>query len=259
MRVLWVSAHPDPCSLTGALRDAGVDVLREKGHQVLESDLYRMEWNPVVSHADFSHPVDERLCLLEESQRALQNRTLSPDIQAEHEKLRWADTLVVQFPLWWFGPPAILKGWFDRLFVQGFAQGVLDPRTGRPRRYGDGGLTGRRALVVTTVGANAATTGARGIHGDITQVLFPLLHGTLWYSGMTVLPPVVINDAVRLPVADFEAAATLLRDRVTGIPDAEPIPFRHQNGGDYDEHLVLRPGEAPGERGLQIHNSHARS
>lgn len=52
---------------------------------------------------------------------------LSGDIRREQDKLPRADTLVVQFPLWWFGPPAILKGWFDRLFVQGFAQGVLDP------------------------------------------------------------------------------------------------------------------------------------
>lgn len=137
--------------------------------------------------------------------------SLSDDIRIEQDKLRRADTVIVQFPLWWFGPPAILKGWFDRLFVQGFAQGVLDPETGRALRYGSGGLVGRRAMVVTTVGANAATTGPRGIHGDINDVLFPILHGTLWYTGMTVVPPLVINGAVRLSGADYEAAARRLR------------------------------------------------
>jgi NAD(P)H dehydrogenase (quinone) len=248
-----VSAHPDPRSLNGALHDEGVAVLREHGHEVVESDLYAMGWNPVVDHDDFGHDPGERLDVLTESEHALETGTLSDDIRLEQDKLRQADTLIVQFPLWWFGPPAILKGWFDRLFVQGFAQGVLDSETGRALRYGSGGLVGRRAMVVTTVGANAATTGPRGIHGDINDVLFPLLHGTLWYTGMTVVPPVVINDAVRLSTTGYEEAARRLRDRLLTLPDTEPIPFRYQNGGDYDEHLVLRPVHAPGEEGIRIH------
>jgi NAD(P)H dehydrogenase (quinone) len=253
VRVLWVYAHPDPRSLNGSLRDLGIAVLREHGHDVRESDLYAMGWNPVVGHGDFAHDPAERLDVLEESQRALESGTLSEDIRREHDKLRWADTLVVQFPLWWFGMPAILKGWFDRLFVQGFAQGVLDPETGRARRYGDGGLAGRRAMVITTVGANRATTGPRGIHGDLDEVLFPLTHGTLWYSGMTVVAPFVVNGTVALSDEDYADAAARLRERLVALPDAEPIPFRHQNGGDYDEHLVLRPDRAPGEDGVGVH------
>ncbi|MFE3253058.1 NAD(P)H-dependent oxidoreductase [Streptomyces sp. NPDC059209] len=253
MRVLWLYAHPDPRSLNGALRDEGIAVLREHGHEVIESDLYAMEWNPVVGHGDFHHDPGERLDVLTESQAALENGTLSEDIRAEQEKLLWSDTLVVQFPLWWFGPPAILKGWFDRLFIQGFAQGVLDPETGRAQRYGSGGLVGRRALVLTTVGANAATTGPRGIHGDINEVLFPLLHGTLWYPGMTVVPPLVVNGAVGLAEAEYKSAVDRLRQRLLTLPETEPIPYRSQNGGDYDEHLVLRADRAPGEEGIQIH------
>ncbi|GGK20285.1 NAD(P)H dehydrogenase [Streptomyces camponoticapitis] len=253
MRVLWLYAHPDPRSLNGALRDEGIAVLREQGHEVVESDLYAMEWNPVVGHGDFHHDPGERLDVLTESQYALENGTLSEDIREEQEKLLWADTLVVQFPLWWFGPPAILKGWFDRLFIQGFAQGVLDPVTGRAQRYGSGGLVGRRALVLTTVGANAATTGPRGIHGDINEVLFPLLHGTLWYPGMTVVPPLVVNGAVGLSEAEYKTAVGRLRQRLLTIPETEPIPYRAQNGGDYDEHLILRPDRAPGEEGIHIH------
>ena len=255
MQVLWLYAHPDPRSLNGALRDVGVATLREHGHAVVESDLYAMGWNPVVDHADFAHDPAARLDVLEESQRALESGTLSEDIRREQDKLCWADTLVVQFPLWWFGMPAILKGWFDRLFVQGFAQGVLDPETGRAMRYGSGGLVGRRALVVTTVGANAATTGPRGIHGEIGEVLFPVLHGTLWYSGMSVLPPLVVNGAVRLSGDDYEAAVTQLRRRLLSMATTEPLPYRSQNGGDYDRHLVLRPEHAPGEEGIHIHST----
>lgn len=253
MRVLWVSAQPDPRSLNGALRDEGVATLREHGHHVVESDLYAMRWNPVVDHEDFRHDPGERLDVLTESQRAFEAGTLSEDIRREQEKLLAADTLVVQFPLWWFGMPAILKGWFDRLFVQGFAQGIPHPETGRAMRYGDGGLTGRRAFVLTTVGANATTTGPRGIHGDINDVLFPLLHGTLWYTGMPVVPPLVVNGTVRLSSADYEAAAARLRERLIALPETEPLRYRHQNGGDYDEHLLLRPEHAPGQEGIGIH------
>lgn len=253
MQVLWVLAHPDPRSLNGALRDKGVQFLREQGHQVRESDLYAMGWDPVVSHDDFGHDAGDRLDVLTESERAFRSGHLAADIRAEQEKLVWADTLILQFPLWWFGPPAMLKGWFDRLFVQGFAQGVLDAETGRVMRYGNGGLVGRRALVVTTVGANAATTGPRGIHGDINDVLFPVLHGTLWYTGMSVLPPLVVNGAVKVSDADYKDAAARLRQRLVTLPTSEPIPFRSQDGGDYDERLVLRPECAPDQQGLRVH------
>lgn len=258
MKVLWVYAHPDPRSLNAALRDEGVAILRRYGHEVVESDLYAMRWNPVVDHGDFGHDRAERLDVLAESERALREGTLSADIVAEQKKLRWADTLIAQFPLWWFGPPAILKGWFDRLFVQGFAQGVLDPDTGRALRYGSGGLVGRRAMVITTVGANAATTGPRGIHGQLSEVLFPLLHGTLWYTGMEVVPPLVINGAVDLSTTDYRHARHRLRDRLIALPETAPIPYRYQNGDDYDEHLVLRPDRAPDEQGIHIHHARAR-
>lgn len=253
MKLLWVLAHPDPRSLNGRLRDDGVATLRQEGHEVVESDLYAMGWNPVVGHDDFGLDGTVRLDVLEESERAFRAGTLSEDIRREQGKLCWADTLVLQFPLWWFGPPAILKGWFDRLLVQGFAQGVLDPCTGRARRYGDGGLAGRRALVVTTVGANAATTGPRGIHGDLSEVLFPLLHGTLWYTGMSVLPPVVVTGAVRLTDEEVAEARATLRRRLRELPSTEPIRYRSQDGGDYDRHLVLRPGVAPDEQGIGVH------
>lgn len=196
MNVLWIFAHPEGRSLNGALRDHGAATLRRHGHHVRHSDLYAMGWNPVVGPEDFGHDPAARLVVGAESQRAHAAGALAPDIRAEQDKIAWADALIVQFPLWWYGMPAILKGWFDRVFVQGFAFGVTDDR-GRTLRYGDGGLAGRRALVVTTAGARATGLGPRGVHGAAEDVLFPLLHGTLFYTGMDVLPPLVITGADR--------------------------------------------------------------
>ncbi|MEV0433525.1 NAD(P)H-dependent oxidoreductase [Nocardia sp. NPDC050413] len=138
MRVLWVFAHPEPRSLTAQLRTAGIAALREAGHEVIESDLYAMNWNPVVTAGDFAYDGVERLDVAEESEAALRTGRLAADIRAEHDKLAWADTVVLHFPLWWYGMPAIMKGWLDRVLVQGYAYGVRDPESGRTRRYGDG-------------------------------------------------------------------------------------------------------------------------
>jgi NAD(P)H dehydrogenase (quinone) len=253
MNVLWVFAHPEPRSLGGALRDDGLRTLRELGHDVRESDLYAMKWNPVVDAADFgAEGGDERLVVGAASARAYAGGELSPDILAEQEKLAWADAVVVQFPLWWYGLPAILKGWFDRVFVKGFGYGVR-AEDGRTLRYGEGKLAGKRAMVVLSAGAREPALGPRGVNGSLADVLFPLHHGTLFYAGMAVLPPVAVYGADRVSPEHFAEARDLLRTRLRTLETAAPIPFRTQNGGDYDDDLVLRPDRAPGATGPAIH------
>lgn len=254
MRVLWVYAHPDPRSLNGSLRDVGVETLRAAGHEVRQSDLYAMGWDPVVRADDYGHDPDRRLVVSEAAEGALASGCLAADVRGEQEKLRWADTVVVQFPLWWFGTPAILKGWFDRVFITGFAQGVRDPHDGHTLRYGNGGLAGKRALAIVTVGAPADSIGPRGIHGELHEVLFPLLHGTFWYTGMAVMPPFVLAGADRLSVHEHAAAAAQLREHLLQLPAMRPLPYRFQDGGDYGEdRRVLRADVAPGEWGLRAH------
>ncbi|QHC26446.1 NAD(P)H-dependent oxidoreductase [Streptomyces sp. GS7] len=246
MKVLWLFAHPDHRSLSGSLKAEGLRTLEAHGHQHRVSDLYAMKWNPLVDAADYgTHDPADRLHIADASERAHAAGRLSPDIVAEQEKVTWADTLVVQFPLWWYGMPAILKGWFDRVFIKGFAFGLTDPATGRSRRYGDGPLTGKRAMVVVTAGARAATLGPRGVSGDLNDLLFPLQHGTFWYTGMSVAPPLLIPSADRTTPDAYETAATRLRDRLLTLPTTDPLPFRHQNTGDYDDDLLLHPHLTP--------------
>ncbi|RCV52385.1 NADPH:quinone reductase [Marinitenerispora sediminis] len=255
MKVLWIFAHPERRSLSAALRDDGLRALREHGHEVRESDLYAMGWNPVVDAADFGHDPDERLLVAAASEEAYTSGGLSADIRAEHAKLAWADTVVVQFPLWWFGMPAILKGWFDRVFVKGLAYGVVEhgPEGRRTLRYGEGRLAGKRAMVVVTAGGTAASYGPRGVNGQLEDLLFPLQHGTFFYAGMSVVPPVLVSGADRLSEAGRAAAAAELRARLLALADTDPIPFRAQNGGDYDADLTLRPEQEPGRAGVAVH------
>ena len=263
MKVLWILAHPEQRSLNASLMREGLGELAQLGHESRVSDLYAMRWNPVLDAADVrpepaapagaaGGPSGGRLLIGAEQERAYRGGALSDDIVAEQRKIVWADTLVLQFPLWWFGPPAILKGWLDRVLVQGFAFGLHGP-DGRTLRYGEGGLAGKRALVVTSVGARASGFGPRGIHGHVDQVLWPLLHGTFWYTGMSALPPFVVHGADRLTAADQRARAAELRERLRTLPTAAPLPYRYENGGDYDEGLELQPWLAPGGTGLGVH------
>lgn len=79
--------------------------------------------------------------------------TQSADIAGEQEKLLWADTVIFQFPLWWFSLPAIMKGWIDRVYAYGFAYGVGEHSdTHWGDRYGEGTFAGKRAMLVVTAG-----------------------------------------------------------------------------------------------------------
>ncbi|MDK1472577.1 NAD(P)H-dependent oxidoreductase [Streptomyces sp. 549] len=256
MNVLWIFAHPEQRSLNASLRDEGLRELAAAGHPTRVSDLYTMGFDPVLDAGDFpADPSGDRLRVGAAQERAHRRAELSADVSAEQEKVRWASVLVFQFPLWWFGPPAILKGWFDRVFAQGFAFGVRDERG--HRRYGDGGLAGRRALTVTSVGARASGFGPRGVHGRLDEVLFPLLHGTFWYTGLEALPPYAVYGADRLTDAGYAEAAAGLRERIRALPHTEPLPFRTERGGDYDADLVLYPHVAPGRTDLGAHYTSA--
>ncbi len=257
MNVLWIFAHPEQRSLNASLMRDGLRELDRLGHQTQVSDLYAMGWKAVLDATDVGCPPgDERFLIGSAQERAQHSGALSEDIRAEQRKLRWADTVVFQFPLWWLGPPAILKGWFDRVLVEGFAFGLSD-QDGHDRRYGDGGLAGKRALIVTSVGARESAFGPRGIHGHIDQVLWPLLHGTFWYTGMAALPPFVVYGADQLTEPEGTAYAQALRERLRDLPTAAPLPYRYESGGDYDEGLELQPWLAPEQTGLGIHATSA--
>ena len=170
MKTLIVHAHPEPTSLNGALKDLAVSTLQGAGHEVRVSDLYAMNWKAVVDAADYGTDGSRRLEVVRDSGRAFDTGTLTPDVRAEQEKLLWADTIVLQFPLWWYSMPAILKGWVDRVFTRNFAYGVGEHSEIRyGDRYGEGTLAGRRALLSVTVGGHESHYSARGIDFDAVR------------------------------------------------------------------------------------------
>lgn len=235
MHVLIVHAHPEPRSFNGAMKDLAVETLREAGHTVEVSDLYAMRFNPVTDASDFrgERADPAYLSIATEQTKAYQTGTLAPDIAAEQEKLRRADLLILQFPVWWFGMPAILKGWADRVFARGFAY--------MPgRKYDTGMFKGKLAMVAATTGTSADTYAPDGIDGDILTVLWPIHNGLLRYSGFDVLTPFVAYMPGRIGPEARQACLESYRKRL-GDLDAVPRLFFHP-ATDFGPNERLKPG-----------------
>lgn len=256
MNVLIVYAHPEPRSLNGSLKDFAVNHLQQAGHQVQVSDLYAMQWKTQLDAADTqAPPVGAHFDATLDSRFAYDNQLQAADIAAEQEKLRWADTVIFQFPLWWFSMPAIMKGWFDRVYANGFAYGVGEHNDHHwGDRYGEGTLAGKRAMLVVTTGGWESHYAPRGINGPIEDLLFPIQHGMLFYPGFSVLPPLVLYRVQKSAQEHFADWCAALAQRLDCLAQDQPIAFRRQNGGEYAiPALTLREDIAEGERGFGVH------
>ncbi|WP_175870000.1 NAD(P)H-dependent oxidoreductase [Burkholderia sp. BCC0397] len=256
MNVLIVYAHPEPRSLNGALRDFAVEHLEAAGHAVQVTDLYAMNWKAVLDENDVTDRApDARFDPSLDSKRAFATGTQSEDIAREQDKLKWADAVILQFPLWWFSMPAIMKGWFERVYAYGFAYGVGEHSdTHWGDRYGEGMLAGKRAMVIVTTGGWEPHYSPRGINGPIDDLLFPIQHGVLYYPGFDVLPPFVIYRTGKMNAARFDETRAALGRRLDDLWTTPPIPFRRQNTGDYEiPALTLKEEVAPGKVGFAAH------
>lgn len=218
-RALLVSAHPEPRSFHSALRTGAVEELEGRGWVVKVSDLYAMQFKAAVDHSDFLSPrSDGPLNVSLEQRHGWDGQSLALDIQAELHHLLEADLLLLMFPLWWFGMPAILKGWIDRVFISG-------PVYGRSAVFERGRLAGKRAVVAVTTGAPPQAFGPGSLNGNMVDILMPLLRGVLGFTGMQVLPPFV---GYQVPYVGDEGRARILADwraYLRSMDDLAPLPM----------------------------------
>lgn len=216
MKALIVSATPEPQSFVASMARTSREVLEGKGYEVATSDLYAMNWNPVASAADFGTRSDpDYLTYALEQRQGVKAGTIAPDIQAELDKLMGADLLVLNFPVYWFSTPAILKGWIDRVLVSGTCYGGK-------RFYDQGGLSGKKALVGAALGGQPHMFGDGAIHGPIQDMLRHLLRGTLAYTGMDVVEPFF---AWHVPYLAPEDRSAMLARYAAHLGAVEDLPL----------------------------------
>lgn len=241
MHTLIVLAQPEPQSFNGRLARLAERLLIEQGGTVEISDLYAQGFNPVEGPAHFATRKDAGYFETQGEQRHAHNTHSVPaDVAAELEKVRRADLIFFQFPVWWWGPPAMLKGWLDRCWIYG---GMYTSS----RRFERGPMQGRKALISATLGASADAGAYNGNEGDTMLALWPMLI-SLRYVGLSVLPPLLtygvhggLNGAQSEALAETQRKAeAALTERLRTIATTPELPFNLWD--DFDDTHRLKPG-----------------
>ena len=189
--VLIVVAHPEPKSFNHALAEAAAQALVAEGHSVRVSDLCGEGFRADIGRHDMSSVADaDRFQVQAEQAQAARSGAFAEDIAREQTRVAEADNLILQFPLWWGGPPAILKGWIDRVLAYGFA--YVDGR-----RFDTGVFRGRRAMIGVTTGGTEERFSQDGVYGPIGPILMPVRRLALEYMGYEVAPDYVAHGVPR--------------------------------------------------------------
>jgi NAD(P)H dehydrogenase (quinone) len=235
MHALIVHCHPEPTSFNATLTGVAATALRTQGHTVEVSDLYAEGFDPVEAPRHFKNREDEsRFAPLGEQRHAWNTDTLPADVRREIDRLERADLVILQFPLWWHAQPAMLKGWFDRVFVSG---GLYTSRM----RYDAGYFRGKRAICSLTTGAPEVAMQGRGRGGDIDALLWPIQY-SMYYMGFDVLPPYVAygvqghgfgHQDESAFLRELEARKAAWANRLETLDDTSPLSF--PGWDDWDE------------------------
>ena len=151
MNILVILAHPDPKSFNHAIADAAVAALRDAGHQVVFRDLHKEGFDPVLPAREFP-----------------EERKLDAAIRKHCDDLASADGVIVIHPNWWGMPPAILKGWIDRVIRPGVAYRFLEGDSGEGVPVGL--LRARTAVVFNT--SNTPSEREQNVFGDPLEALW---------------------------------------------------------------------------------------
>jgi NAD(P)H dehydrogenase (quinone) len=231
MNFLFVIAHPEPTSFTASLANHGISALQEVGHSVELVDLYATRFDPVSDRRNFITAANaERYDQQAEEKLASNNRGFSVDLQSEMDRLASCDVLILQFPIWWLGMPAIMKGWIDRVFAIGVTYGG-------GRWFDRGMMRGKQAMLAVTIGGTELAYSSDGIYGSATQALRPINHGILAFCGFDVIEPFVAYAPARKTEQQRRGIFSAYADRLLNLETAPRLPM--PRSADY-EHFVRK-------------------
>ncbi|XP_028847248.1 NAD(P)H dehydrogenase [quinone] 1-like [Denticeps clupeoides] len=233
--VLIVYAHQSAASFNAAVKKAAEEALKAQGCDVVVSDLYAMKFKATATEDDVTGGIKnpEHFCYGEETMTAWQEGRLSPDIVAEQKKLKDADLVIFQFPMYWFTMPAIMKGWIDRVLTKGFAFSPEKP-------YSEGIFKNKKAMLSFTTSSHETMFSASGINGDINVTLWPIQNGILHFCGFQVLPPQIFWAPAYVPQ---EARASMLETwtgRLQGLLNEAPLSFAPCDSFDLEKGFQMK-------------------
>jgi NAD(P)H dehydrogenase (quinone) len=217
LKIFIVYWHPEPQSLNAALLETACRTFAETGHEVEVSNLHQMGFDPLSGRNNFVTVKDPAYFKQQaEELYATKANGFAPEIETEIRKLEWCELMIWQFPLWWFGLPAMLKGWVDRVMAMG--------RTyGGSRIYQGGVFHGKRAMLSLTTGGPETAYVKGAFNGDISAILRPVHRGVLQFVGFDVLAPHIVFGAARIGEEQRKQALAAFAARLQGIAGELPI------------------------------------
>ena len=238
-----VLAHPEPQSFNAHLARVARRALEARGWSVSLSDLYAMGFDPcerAEHYAPRRRP--ERFDVQAEQRHASEHGKIPAGVAAEIALLDSADLLILQYPMWWHLPPAMLKGWIDRVFIYGEVYASK-------KRFENGRFLGKRALLSLTVGTSPETYAFDGRSGDIDLLLWPV-NFSLAYVGYTVLAPFIaygVEAGLRysdasVVIARLKRIEENLEAELGGLDRRPAIPFNRMEEWGADGRI--KPGAA---------------
>ena len=137
MRFLVVFCHPSQDSFGAALFNTTCETLKDSGHEIKKINLYEEKFDPILS-------LDEWNSYLDQTELNINN------VKQHVNNLLWAQGLILIFPSWMYGPPALLKGWLERVWLPGVAFEISSSKQNIPK----GKLKHiKRFCVITTSGS----------------------------------------------------------------------------------------------------------
>ena len=235
MKVYIVLAHPERRSFNAALADAYRATFEADGHPVRFRDLHADGFNPLLNRADFAGEGDDDLVQFPGAQsRAWSASTTAADIAAEHDNLMWADVVILQFPLWLYGLPAMLKGWCERVLSEGVAH-----RPGENIWFENGGFGGTRLMLSLTTNGRPETYAHNGRHGSLDIILWPIANA-LRFSGFDLVEPLTAFDVVRASDSERREILERAANHARSVLDLDLMPFHALT--DYKANGVLKDG-----------------
>ncbi len=173
MKVLVVITHPNNSSFNHALLERVSQGLNQAGHEVKIKDLYAQNFDPVLKESDLEQ---------------IQTGKTPKHIAKEQNELLWADGLVFIYPLWWFGRPAMLKGWFDVVLTNGLAF-----------EYSEEGVKGllkhQKAQIIITAGGSENYF----LENNALELIHrPITDGTLSFCGVKDISHKIYYDIANI-------------------------------------------------------------
>lgn len=151
MKVSVILAHPNKKSFNHAIAETAVEALKQNGHEVYFHDLYEEKFNPILSIEEI--PKDSSLPL---------------EIEKHCKEISGAEGIIITHPNWWGQPPAILKGWVDRVIRPGVAYEFLENDKGEG--VPNGLLKAKAAIVFNT--SNTETERETEVFGDPLEIIW---------------------------------------------------------------------------------------